>query len=167
VAELVQQVDTQRSRVRDRATLFDESGLVLACTNARLADALREHDWQRLFVEQAADWGKGLQPFLFGHALLEKGLAPYVGVTGRVWVLEVDTAWILLPAGDKIAALDCILAEAIAVGSLAQANTLHPLPVLGIPDWWPNQDAAFYADESHFRRRRHATHRSAGVVHHG
>jgi hypothetical protein len=153
VAELAQQVDTQRSRVRDRATLFDESGLVLACADAHLAEALREHDWQCLFVDQADDW--------------EKGLAPYVGVTGRAWVLDVDAAWMSLPEGDKIAALDHRLAEAIGSGSLSRANTLYPLPLLGIPGWWANQDAAFYADESHFRRRRHVVRRSAGVVRHG
>ncbi|HBZ06685.1 MAG TPA: DUF3025 domain-containing protein, partial [Massilia sp.] len=29
-----------------------------------------------------------------------------------------------------------------------------PLPVLGVPGWWPEQDAAFYADTSVFRPKR-------------
>ncbi|MBV8466788.1 MAG: DUF3025 domain-containing protein [Burkholderiales bacterium] len=167
VAELAQQADSLRSRVRDRATLFDESGLVLACVDAHLAKALRGQEWQRLFVEQADEWGRGLQPYLFGHALLEKGLAPYIGVTGRAWVIEVAPAWLAMSETDKIAVLDQQLAQAIAAGDLAHGDTLHPLPILGIPGWWPIQDAAFYADEAHFRPRRHAAYRGSGVVRHG
>jgi hypothetical protein len=29
-----------------------------------------------------------------------------------------------------------------------------PLPVLGVPGWWSQQDEAFYADTSVFRAKR-------------
>jgi len=34
---------------------------------------------------------------------------------------------------------------------------LHPLPLLGVPGWWPaNADPAFYDDPAVFRRARSA-----------
>ncbi|QNM96114.1 DUF3025 domain-containing protein [Chitinimonas koreensis] len=156
--ELAAQAGPQRSRVRDCATLFDESGLVLAyCGDSPLA-ALRGHDWDELFLARRGDWGRRLAPLAFGHALLEKGLAPFVGIVARTMLVEVEPGWFDAAPGERLDRLDRAVAAAIADGLLAAPGALSPLPVLGIPGWWPRQDAAFYADRQHFRPRRVVVH---------
>ncbi|HEY9103603.1 DUF3025 domain-containing protein [Chitinimonas sp.] len=156
--ELSLQTGKQRSRQRDLATLFDESGLVLACADPLLKAALMAHDWQTLFVARAADWGRLVEPFVLGHALLEKGLAPFVGIVAKVMVVEVAPDWFTQPVADKLRQLDRHIAEQLTHGEQPRREAMWPLPVLGIPGWWPLQDAAFYADQSHFRPRRPAVH---------
>ena len=47
---------------------------------------------------------------------------------------------------------DITIARQIAQG-LSTAD-FSPLPVLGVPGWWPNQDQTFYQDLTVFRPRR-------------
>ena len=45
-------------------------------------------------------------------------------------------------------------AQALDAEQLA-AKPFHPLPVLGVPQWWPaNEAPGFYADVTVFRPRR-------------
>jgi hypothetical protein len=53
-------------------------------------------------------------------------------------------------------AVDGQLADQL-LGALRD-NNFHPLPVLGVPGWHPEQTAAFYADPRYFRRRRALAH---------
>ena len=134
-----------RGPVRDAATLIDESGLLLAASEEACA-ALMRLDWHRLFDEQRARWSGEWAPFAFGHALIEKLLVPYKGLTAVVVSLPLAEA--TLPRMDHAAA------QWIREVPLAPPLLAH-LPVLGIPGWWPpNEDPAFYADATVFRRRR-------------
>jgi Protein of unknown function (DUF3025) len=121
-------VTSQRGPVRDALTLFDENAALLQAPR-RLVDALRERDWHALFVARRDDWQHAsLQ--LFGHALLEKLVTPRKPITAHVWLVD-----------------DIPLTAA----HLATKPFL-PLPVLGVPGWWPdNEAAAFYDDLAVFR----------------
>ncbi len=126
-------VGQERGALRDAATLFDENGALLSAPHA-LIDALREHDWQRAFVDQRALWERCTLR-LFGHALLEKLVRPRKAITAHVWVVD---------DGDDAAA-------GVSAARLASRPFLA-LPVLGVPGWWPaNADASFYADATVFR----------------
>ena len=50
---------------------------------------------------------------------------------------------------------DAWLAGALTADGL-RAKPFTPLPVLGVPGWWPVQDEAFYLDNQVFRPARHA-----------
>ena len=141
-----------RGPVRDAATLIDESGLLLVADES-VAEALARLDWPWLFTAQRVRWGTDWLPLAFGHALIEKLLAPYKGLTAAVVCLSVETA---TPAAiDRAAA--CWIGEA----ALAPPLLAH-LPVLGIPGWWPaNAAPDFYDDPAVFRRRRADTPASA------
>ncbi|MGV3654189.1 MAG: DUF3025 domain-containing protein [Noviherbaspirillum sp.] len=144
-----------RGRVRDAATIFDENAALVLVRDASLAAALRGHRWQELFVERRQAFGRDCDILLFGHALLEKLVAPYKAITAHAWVIEVDDAFFALAPQEKRAWAGAAVASRIA-GGLATAD-FTPLPVAGIPGWWEGQDDAFYADTGVFRPRREKT----------
>jgi hypothetical protein len=132
-------VQPRRGPLRDALTLFDENGAWWQAPPP-LADALRRRDWHALFVGHRALWNEA-QPVLIGHALLEKLAVPRPPITAHVWL-----------AG---AALDDAGAPAAITADAWARKPFHPLPVLGVPGWWPaNDDAAFYDDASVFRPPR-------------
>ena len=142
-----------RGKVRDRATIFDENAAVLLSADPSIEAALRAHRWPDVFVRRRDAFGQRCELHLFGHALLEKLVTPYKAITAHVWILPVAVDhFILLSPAQRHAAIDAQLAAALAAGLLQQPST--PLPVLGVPHWWPQQDAAFYADTTVFRPRR-------------
>ena len=117
--------------VRDALTLFDENGALWPAPPAPLVEALSQCDWHSLFVTRRALW-RGAEPLLVGHALLEKLLRPRKAVTAHLWRLAIDDA----------------------AQRLLDARHL-PLPVLGVPGWWPaNEAPGFYDDATVFRPLR-------------
>ena len=134
-------VGPARGPVRDAATLIDESALLLVCDDANVADALREHDWQRLLIDWRARWGHDIVALPFGHALLEKLAGPFKAITACV---------VSLPATSDA---DAALAAFVVRPDLAPRLLPH-LPVLGIPGWCAdNADPRFYDDPRVFRPR--------------
>jgi hypothetical protein len=137
----------RRGPLSDAATLFDESGLVLAGPDTGLAEDLRERRWRRAFVDRREAWQQ-VTALVVGHAVLEKLLAPWPGITAKC-------AFLALPANPELETVDRALARLWLEGGIARPADLFPMPVLGVPGWWPaNEDAAFYDDETVFRPRR-------------
>lgn len=135
-----------RGPVRDAITVLDENGAMLQAPDA-LWEALAARQWQRLFGELRPLWAQA-QLVVFGHAALEKLVTPYKSITVHVW----RTA----PGRRGVAALDAWLAADLSAEKLA-GKPFVPLPVLGVPGWWPaNEDPAFYADTDVFRPVRRA-----------
>ena len=127
----------RRGAVRDALTLFDENAAWWQAPSV-LVDALRRRDWRALFVTHRAAWREA-RLTLFGHALIDKLTRPRKAITAHVWVVPEGIeaqAWLL---------------DALAPTCLAKRAHL-PLPVLGVPGWWPeNEDADFYCDATVFR----------------
>jgi hypothetical protein len=131
-ASSLPRVDGQRGALRDGLTLFDENGGFIDAP-AELLQALRERAWRHLFIELRPLW-RDVRVTLIGHGLLEKLLAPRKPITAH-----------LLPA---LTSLD--------EPTLA-AKPFMPLPVAGVPGWWPgNEEPSFYDDASVFRAPRPA-----------
>jgi len=128
----------------DAATLFDESGLVLSGEDDSLAKLLAARRWREACITRRADW-RHLKVHIIGHAVLEKLLTPWTGITAKCLFIKT------LPEID-LKSLDAAIAEQWRENVIPDKSTLFPLPVLGIPGWWPaNEDAAFYADQRVFR----------------
>lgn len=142
-----------RGTLRDTATLLDESGIVVPYCDAMLAELLREHRWQTLFVEQRSGWGKRIAAVVFGHAIYEKALAPYIGFTAKAWLLPVADSFFELQPQQQIQQLDQLLAQRLHdPQQLTQPRDLCALPVLGVPGWCPdNENPDFYANTRYFR----------------
>jgi hypothetical protein len=134
-------VGAVRGPVRDAITVFDENGAVLAAP-AALWEALLARDWQRLFVDLRPLW-RDASLVVFGHALLEKLVTPRKDMTAHVWASPSP--------GGSMAEVDGWLAAQFMPERLA-AKPFTPLPVLGVPLWWPeNQNFSFYDDSLVFR----------------
>ena len=138
-----QGIGTTRGSLRDALTLFDENVLLLQSSDG-VWQALQQRDWKKLFGELRHEW-QSAHIVLFGHALLEKLVAPYKSITAHVYRIASD-----VDAKDD-QALDDWLATNLESTYLATKPFL-PLPVLGIPGWWSaNEDSSFYADTQVFR----------------
>jgi hypothetical protein len=138
-----QGVGATRGPLRDALTLFDENVLLLQSSD-ELWQALQDREWKKLFGELRDEW-QSAHIVIFGHALLEKLVTPYKSITAHVFRIASD-----VDAKDD-QALDAWLAKKLQPNYLVTKPYL-PLPVLGIPGWWPeNEDASFYADTQVFR----------------
>lgn len=140
-------VQAVRGPLRDALTVFDENGAVLQAPDV-LWEALKARDWQALFVDLRPLWREA-RLVLFGHALLEKLVSSRKPMVAHVYQAP--------PAINSIAILDAWLAQALQPCPWA-AKPFVPLPVLGVPGWWPaNEAPGFYADVQVFRPLRVAS----------
>lgn len=140
-------VQSLRGPVRDALTVFDENAAFLMAPQP-LWDALEARDWKRLFVTLRPLWNDA-KLVLFGHALLEKLAFPRKAITAHVYRAQ--------PAIDSIAdlqSLDGWIAASLSAETLAKKPFL-PMPLLGVPGWWPaNENFSFYDDSLIFRPAR-------------
>ena len=137
-------VGAVRGPLRDSLTLLDENGAILDAPEP-LWQALLARDWQRLFIELRPLWHQA-RLVLVGHALLEKLVYPRKPATAHVYRAPV--------AMESGVGLDAWLALALQPEHLA-GKPFAPLPVLGVPGWWPdNAQPHFYADPQVFRPAR-------------
>jgi hypothetical protein len=65
-----------------------------------------------------------------------------------------------LSPDEQRAWLDSTVSTELAGEGLSTSG-FTPLPVLGVPGWWPGQDETFYADASVFRPKRVSPKESA------
>lgn len=152
-------VGKSRGPARDAATIFDENAALLVVRDdadgAALVTALRDHRWREAFLARRASFGADAQLWLFGHALMEKLVAPYKAITAHTRVVLADDSYFALDAAGRRAWIDVRVAAELARQGLTNAD-FTPLPVLGVPDWWPQQDDDFYGDSTVFRPKRSA-----------
>lgn len=132
-----------RGPVRDAATVFDENALLIQ-PSEQLWQALIERRWHEALVTMRSEWAL-TRVWLFGHAALEKAVQPYKSITVHMW---------RVPQGVKHEDIDAWLAQDLMPDKLLQ-KPFSPLPMLGLPGWWPaNEAAAFYDDARVFRPLR-------------
>ena len=149
----------ERGALRDAVTQFDESGVVVASADAALLGLLRGHDWKALFWQRRAQLARDLRFFVFGHATWDQLRAPFVGLTARAVLLEVETDWLAQPPARQVEDIDAHLAEIFSrPDAYARPRDFQPLPLLGIPGVVPeNAVADYYADTRQFRPPRGVT----------
>lgn len=144
----------RRGRVRDALTLFDESGAIVASSDPALLDDVRHFRWKRLFWERRERLRESVRFCVFGHALFEKALDPYVGMTAHALLIALDRDRL---TGAQVAHdLDALVSERIRNSrEIDEPRALAPLPVLGVPGWWPDTEREeFYDDIAYFRPGR-------------
>ncbi|MGZ8293925.1 MAG: DUF3025 domain-containing protein [Telluria sp.] len=150
-------VGKSRGPARDAATIFDENAALLVVRDMpgahALVAALRGHLWREALFERRAQFGTDVQLWLFGHALMEKLVAPRKAITAHTRIVVAGAAYFELGPEQQRAWIDAQVATELAAGGLNTAS-FTPLPVLGVPGWWERQDEDFYADATVFRPKR-------------
>jgi hypothetical protein len=77
---------------------------------------------------------------------LEKLVRPYKSITVHLWRAPQGLA--------DFQSMDAWLAQDLQAAKLA-TKPFCPMPVLGVPGWWPaNDEPCFYADPGVFRQQR-------------
>ena len=152
-------IGKSRGPARDAATIFDENAALLVVRDCAaghaLTAALRDHQWHKAFVELRSSFGPDAQVWLFGHALMEKLVAPRKAITAHTRVVVAGDTYFTLDHDARRAWLDATVAQQLAEQGLSNAG-FTPLPVLGVPGWWQQQDDSFYDDATVFRPKRNA-----------
>ena len=145
-----------RSPEGDALTLFDEEGVLVISRNVELTRLLTEFRWVELFYERREEVKSHMSFYIFGHALLEKTMNPYVGMTGKAMIVnqpynlrhgslietqvEVDNALLRLVSNQN---------------TFTSGREFSPLPMLGLPGCWNgNEKVDFYLNESYFRPKK-------------
>jgi hypothetical protein len=148
----------KRSPTRDALTHFDEDGVIVLCADASLSAMLREFRWKELFWNRREDVRRAMRFVVFGHALYEKALAPFVGMTGKALIFDVTREALELEGEPARAQIDRLAALHVwNPERMLSPRELAPLPVLGVPGWWDaNAQREFYDNTDYFRpgRRR-------------
>lgn len=145
-----------RGPVRDALTLFDESGMIVLSADADLPEMIRGFRWKELFWTHRARVADGMLFLPFGHALCEKVLAPYKGITGRCLLFRTTPEILHLPADAQLRQVDMLVAGHLAdPAAMLGTRELAPLPLLGIPGWCEdNRQEEYYDDREQFRPGR-------------
>ena len=145
-----------RTRKRDALTLFDESGVIFVSSDDQIIEALKDHQWKELFWQKRDEWWQSISVYIFGHGLYEKALSPYIGMTANALTLNVDDHFFDQDRQLQINELDQIISNKLQTEKvLENPRDLTPLPMLGVPDWWQeNEQEDFYNNQNYFRSKR-------------
>ena len=145
IAHIATMGPSQRNRAQYALTQFDEAGAIVRVRDPQLLALWDRHDWPALFHAHGDAWRNGDIGIaaVIGHALLEHALVPELFLVGKCLVVQGD--------GD----------DDVFVARTARANAegtvlndpleLRPLPMAGIPGWYPGQDARFFAEAECFQ----------------
>jgi hypothetical protein len=145
-----------RGPAQDALTLFDEGGVIVAADDDELLACLREWRWKDLFWLNRLRLQARMRFFLFGHALYEKALRPFTGITGRGIVLRAEPGLLAAPLREQLAVIDAAVAAHLSdPARLAATRELAVVPVLGVPGWCAgNERESYYDDVDYFRPGR-------------
>ncbi len=149
--------EQNRSPIENLITLFDECGAIIVSSNPQLLALIREHAWQQLFWQQRDQVTTQLKCIIFGHALYEKALSPYIGMTAHCLMLTVEETTLALPCEKLTAYCDEHIAQQFCPtdNRLNSPKDLSPFPLLGMPGWHPdNKNQGFYDNQRYFRPKR-------------
>lgn len=139
-----------RPRRRDVLTLFDEAGAIILSQRDDLKEMHEGHQWRELFVDHRQEFINETGVILFGHgALGQLGSNPHRGLT-------VKALWLPLAHGTPLFDVDIWMASHIVAGTLLAENEHRlPLPIVGVPGWFAeNEQADCYDDIDVFRPLR-------------
>ncbi len=151
----VQRKNAARGPLRDAATLLDESGVIVLSSRSEWITLLRQHAWKTVFWQHRVSVPASMRFILFGHALYEKALKPYTGMTGKGVFFKVEEAFLEKPLTEQLQAVDRWLAGFL-LHRLSSNADLSPIPVLGYPGWTEaNACGDYYDNQQYFRPLAH------------
>jgi hypothetical protein len=145
-----------RTTTGDALTLFDESGVIVASSDPALLQLLRDFAWKDLFWNKRDAVLARMRVVIVGHGLYEQALRPFIGLTGKALLVDVEETFFGKSLAHQLMHLDeRAAAELSNRQRFLGTRELAPLPILGIPGWCAaNTAETYYDDQSYFRRGR-------------
>ena len=141
---------TNRSPLENAIALFDECGLIIICDNEALLELIRRHQWKKLFIDHRDEFNQHIRCITFGHAMYEKALNPYIGMTAHAILIHSDGL-----LNKDLSKIDEFVASMWKNKEITTTRDLQPVPILGIPGWYKNnQTEEFYDNQDYFRPER-------------
>jgi len=148
--------NVNRGPLENSIALFDECGSIILSCNDELLNCIQNFQWQDLFFMRRQQIDRHLRCFVFGHAMYEKALNPYIGMTSPAILLSVNAQFFSLSLAKQLHIADNRIAKLFKHRTVIQSpQDLHPFPLLGMPGWYNGkQDEKFYANTRYFRPGR-------------
>ena len=145
----------RRSPARDALTLFDEGGVIVASRETELLRLVKDFEWKELFWHRRTELAARMRFFAFGHALCEQALTPYLGMVAKTVFIAADEDFLALSPQAQVARADTLVATHFSErGNFPSPKAMAPMPVLGVPGWYPDTAReSFYDDARHFRSK--------------
>lgn len=141
---------SNRTTLENRITQFDECGAIIITNNENLLSLIKNHQWEALFINQRDQLEKSLRCIVFGHAIFEKALNPYIGMTCHCILLNDENLLQEAIAG-SFKSLDTRIANIWQTELSTAPGRFDALPILGMPGYWKCQNKDFYANKQYFR----------------
>ena len=146
----------RRSPIENMLSLFDEGGAVILCSDDSMLQLIRDFKWKELFWQRRNELSEKLKLVTFGHALYEKGLSPYIGMTANCILLHVNEDLLQKTTQQQLDYIDTSLSQLFSEGKpYKKPKDLSPFPLLGLPGWDDgNKVESYYDNERYFRSGR-------------
>lgn len=146
-------ISNLRTTIENALTLFDEGGFIVASSDDNLIRLLQDFSWQDLFYHKRAEFVERMRVIIFGHALYEKALNPYIGITGNAVIVKTDVDFLKKDLEKQIVQLDELLTKQFDNEEwITSTHPFQPLPILGVPGWHEaNNNVKFYENHDYFR----------------
>lgn len=151
---------TKRTAIENLLTLFDESGIIVVSSDNTLLNLIQTMSWKELFWHRRAELNSKLKCYIFGHSIHEKLLRPYIGMIGHSVLITVSSDFFEYNTNDQIKEINLLLRHwLINLPATITPRILLPLPFLGLPDWFDDNDCEdFYHNTNYFRHSRSESH---------
>ena len=156
VAEMALETPGRRGRARDALTLFDEGGVIVCASQPDLLQQVRDFHWKDLFWRRRGDFQSRAAVYVFGHAMYQKLLDPFLGVSALALLYAVDDDFWDLPCVQQVCHVDVLAAATLSDPRIVTTpRDLAPFPILGVPGWFAhNENEGFYDNQQYFRPGR-------------
>ena len=126
----------QRNPLENALTQFDECGAIILSTNPELLTLIENFQWKALFWQHRSDVIHNMKCIVFGHALYEKALNPYIGMTAHSILLSVEREFLEQPIVNIISQTDDRLTNFFQTkDAIKSPQDFSPFPLLGMPGW--------------------------------
>lgn len=148
---------TNRSALENAITLFDECGLIIISNDDQLLEMIRQHQWKDLFFNNRDRFDKDIFCLVFGHAMYEKALTPYIGMTCQALLIN-SSELVKCCKNGVIKDIDNHVADYWKNNNITATNDLNAFPLLGIPGLHSeNSESSFYDNTDYFRAKKNRT----------
>ena len=144
---------SQRSRVQDALTLFDEGGVCVIYDDPFLWELLQQRRWKELWWHQRSQHNRRICYVTFGHALLEEAVKEHRTAHASGVGLLAPSAFFGASFHEKMQWIDLELSKLFLNNKcFFSPAALTPVPVWGIPGWAAeSEDSRYYENQSYFR----------------